>query len=105
VFILLAYLLWIGTKRLKPGVRELAKIAITPAIFIVWGVIGLFQRPGDFSTAVAQWAARLQLRAAPQFRPRQAQVLHHGPQRQDRCDHGHQQSELVHRDAEKVLTE
>jgi hypothetical protein len=56
VFILLAYLVWIGVKRLKPGVRELAKIGITPAIFIVWGVIGLFQRPGDFSVVLAHWA-------------------------------------------------
>lgn len=56
VFVLLAYLLWIGVKRLRPGVRELTKIGITPAIFIVWGLIGLFQRPGDFSTVFGHWA-------------------------------------------------
>ena len=56
VFILLAYLIWVGAKRLRPGVRELSKIGITPAIFIVWGLIGLFQRPGDFSTVLAHWA-------------------------------------------------
>jgi len=56
VFILLAFLLWTGAKRLRPGVRQLAKIGITPSIFIVWGVIGLFQRPGDFSTVLAHWA-------------------------------------------------
>jgi hypothetical protein len=56
VFALYAYLVWVGAKRLKPGVRELAKIGITPAIFIVWGLIGLFQRPGDFSTVLAHWA-------------------------------------------------
>lgn len=56
VFVLFAYLVWVGAKRLKPGVRELTKIGITPAIFIVWGLIGLFQRPGDFSTVLAHWA-------------------------------------------------
>ena len=53
VFVLLAYLLWVGASRLLPGVRDLAKIWITPAIFIVWGLVGLFQRPGDFSEVLA----------------------------------------------------
>jgi hypothetical protein len=57
VFVLLAYLVWIGTVRLKPGVRDLAKIWITPAIFIVWGLVGLFQRPGDFSDVFMRWMA------------------------------------------------
>jgi hypothetical protein len=56
VYILLAFLLWTGATRLKPGVRALARIGITPGIFIVWGVIGLFQRPGDFSGVLAHWA-------------------------------------------------
>jgi hypothetical protein len=56
VFVLFAYLVWVGASRLKPGVRELAKIGITPGIFIVWGLIGLFQRPGDFSQVLAHWA-------------------------------------------------
>jgi hypothetical protein len=56
VFVLLAFLLWTGAKRLKPGVRELAKIGVTPSIFILWGVIGLFQRPGDFAVVLAHWA-------------------------------------------------
>src|ERR1700722_3782445 len=56
VFVLLAYLLWVGESRLKPGGRDLAKIWITPGIFIVWGLIGLFQHPGDFCAVLLRWA-------------------------------------------------
>jgi hypothetical protein len=56
VFVLFVYLVWVGASRLKPGVRALAKIGITPGIFIVWGLIGLFERPGDFSQILAHWA-------------------------------------------------
>ena len=55
VFILLAYLTWIGLLRLRPGVRQLGRIWITPAIFIVWGLVGLFHRPADFSFILAHW--------------------------------------------------
>jgi hypothetical protein len=64
VFVLLAYLLWIGATRLKAGVRDLARIWITPAIFIVWGLIGLFQRPGDFSEVFMRWGVGAVLGAA-----------------------------------------
>ena len=64
VFVLLAYLLWVGAARLKPGVRDLAKIWITPGIFIVWGLIGLFQRPGNFSEVLIRWAVGFGLGAA-----------------------------------------
>jgi hypothetical protein len=59
VFVLLAYLVWMGATRLKPGVRVLARIWITPAIFIAWGLVGLFQRPGDFSEVLIRWIAGL----------------------------------------------
>jgi hypothetical protein len=59
VFALLAYLLYVGVTRLKPGVRDLAKIWITPGIFIVWGLIGLFQRPGNFSEVLIRWGGGL----------------------------------------------
>jgi hypothetical protein len=63
VFVLLAYLLWVGASRLKPGVRDLAKIWITPGIFIVWGLFGLFQRPGEFSEVLIRWGVGLVLGA------------------------------------------
>jgi hypothetical protein len=55
VFILLAYLVWIGIKRLQPGVRPFARVWITPGIFIVWGIVGLFRREGDFSAVLTHW--------------------------------------------------
>jgi hypothetical protein len=61
---LLAYLLWVGAKRLQPGVRALAKIWVTPAIFIAWGLIGLFQRRGDFSAVLGSWLIGALLGAA-----------------------------------------
>jgi hypothetical protein len=64
VFALLAYLIWMGAQRLKPGVRSLARIWITPAIFIIWGLQGLFQRPGDFSEVLLRWAVGAVLGAA-----------------------------------------
>lgn len=45
----------------------------------------------------------LQLRAAPQFGPGQAQVQKHRPQREQRGDAGQDQAELVDRDPEKVV--
>jgi hypothetical protein len=64
VFVLFAFLIWTGATRLKPGVRELAKIWITPGIFIVWGLIGLFQRAGDFSQVLIHWVIGAVLGAA-----------------------------------------
>ena len=55
VFVLFAYLMWMGATRLRPGVWQLGKIWITPAIFIVWGLVGLFRRPGDFSEVLLHW--------------------------------------------------
>ena len=64
VFVLLGYLVWVGATRLKAGVRSLTRIWITPGIFIVWGLIGLFQRPGSFSEVLLRWAVGLVLGVA-----------------------------------------
>jgi hypothetical protein len=55
VFVLFAYLLWIGIMRLRPSVRDVGKTWITPAIFIAWGLAGLFHRRGDFSYVALHW--------------------------------------------------
>lgn len=55
VFVLFAYLLWIGIMRLRPSVRDLGKTWITPGIFIAWGLVGLLRRPGDFSYVAVHW--------------------------------------------------
>jgi hypothetical protein len=56
VFILFAYLMWISVLRLRPSIRQLGKIFITPVIFIVWGIVGLFRYTGDFSLEATRWA-------------------------------------------------
>lgn len=55
VFALFAYLVWMGIKRLQPGVRNVRSIWVTPAIFIAWGVFGLLQRNGPFAQTVIDW--------------------------------------------------
>lgn len=55
VFVLLAYLLWVGTNGLKDRVRPFVKLWITPCLFILWGLLGLFERPGEFSTVFMHW--------------------------------------------------
>jgi hypothetical protein len=55
VFVLFAYLVGIGLLRLRPSVRDLGRIWITPAIFIVWGLVGLFRTPGDFAYVAMHW--------------------------------------------------
>ena len=56
VFVLFAYLMWIGIMRLRPSIRQLGKIFITPGIFIVWGIVGLFHRPADLTLVFVHWA-------------------------------------------------
>jgi len=55
VFALFAYLVWMGVKRLRPGVRNVRGIWWTPAIFIGWGVLGLLQHDGAFAQTVMDW--------------------------------------------------
>ncbi|MEA3151578.1 MAG: hypothetical protein QOD56_2517 [Gammaproteobacteria bacterium] len=55
VFILLVYLTWMGVTRLRSSVRQLGRIWISPGIFIVWGLVGLFHRSGDFSYILIHW--------------------------------------------------
>ncbi len=64
VFILFAYLTWMGVNRLRPTVRPLGRVWISPAIFVVWGLAGLFHRSGDFGDIVLHWIVGLLLGAA-----------------------------------------
>ena len=45
VWILLAFLVSRGLKALKGGTVPLAKLAIVPAVFAVWGLVHLFKEP------------------------------------------------------------
>lgn len=64
VFVLFAYLVWIGAQRLRPAVRDVRRIAIAPAIFIVWGLAGLAGRSAPPSLTLAHWLVGAVLGAA-----------------------------------------
>lgn len=55
VFVVLAYLIWQASKRLRPTILRLYRILITPSIFIVWGLFGLEQRSGGVIVELAHW--------------------------------------------------
>ena len=42
VWVLLAFLLFLGIRALQPSTAPLWRIAILPTVFCVWGVSGLF---------------------------------------------------------------
>ena len=49
VFAVFGLLLWLGMRGLTLNARKVSLVWITPAIFIAWGVIGLFERSGPVS--------------------------------------------------------
>lgn len=61
VFILFFYLVWRSARALQPRVLPPGKVWLVPGLFIAWGVIGLFERPGEFSGVIARWLVGLVL--------------------------------------------
>jgi len=57
VFVLGAFLTQRGVRRLRPGVTPLAKVWLMPALFIGWGLVGLFGHGDDFAQAALSWLA------------------------------------------------
>lgn len=57
VYGLFAFLTQRGLRRLQPGVSSLGKVLLMPGVFIVWGLIGLFQR--GIAEAITPWLAGL----------------------------------------------
>lgn len=55
VFGLLAYLAHRGARRLRTGVAPLAKVFVMPALFVTWGLVGLFGH--DLAQALPSWLA------------------------------------------------
>jgi hypothetical protein len=55
VFVLFSYLVVIGFTRLRPTVRQLGRIWITPMIFVAWGVAGLFKRHMELGFVLPHW--------------------------------------------------
>jgi hypothetical protein len=65
VFAALAYLIWMGIKGLQPRTLPLARVFITPAIFIVWGVVGMAGRHLPLQLNAAAWIGGAALGALP----------------------------------------
>lgn len=59
VWVLLAFLLFLGIRALRPGTAPLWRIAILPAVFCVWGVSGLFSLHTPTPGRVLPWLAAI----------------------------------------------
>jgi hypothetical protein len=59
VWALLALLVWLGSLGLKRRRMPLRRIAVVPAVFILWGLSGLAARPFDAGTIATLWLAGL----------------------------------------------
>lgn len=55
VFALFFVLVWLGARRLRPSTMSLARVWTVPAIFIVWGLSGLFARSGAPLDIAGHW--------------------------------------------------
>lgn len=55
VFGLFAYLAYRGARRLRTGVAPLAKVFVMPALFVTWGLVGLFGH--DLAQVLLSWLA------------------------------------------------
>jgi len=55
VFAILAYLIWMGVKGFQPRTLPLARVFVTPAVFIVWGVLGAAGRHLPPGLNAAAW--------------------------------------------------
>jgi len=56
VYALFAYLVWMGLSRLRPSLRDVRRVYVVPAVFIVWGLSGLAQRADVLPNAGWNWA-------------------------------------------------
>jgi hypothetical protein len=65
VFALLAYLIWMGVKGLQPRTLPLARVFITPLVFIVWGVLGAAGRHLPPGLNAAAWIGGAVVGAIP----------------------------------------
>jgi len=59
VYVLFAYLIWMGLQGLKPRRLPLWRVALVPAIFIIWGITGLLGRPVPMETLLLWWGGGL----------------------------------------------
>jgi len=55
VWALLAYIILQGYRRLSPQVTTIRRVAVIPALFVLWGLYGLFSRPIGLEAVAAAW--------------------------------------------------
>ena len=65
VWLLLAYLIFVGVRRMGMRTQSLTRVWTTPVIFIVMGVSGALARHQPAALAVPAWVAGVLLGAAP----------------------------------------
>jgi uncharacterized protein DUF6622 len=53
-FVLLAYLVWVGIKAMRPRTTTIWRSLIVPAVFIVWGLSRLVSRQ-DYASPLVAW--------------------------------------------------
>jgi hypothetical protein len=59
VWVLLAFLLFLGLRALRPSTAPLWRVAILPAIFCVWGITGLFSLHSPTPQRILPWLAAI----------------------------------------------
>ena len=59
VWVLFAYLMWLGSRSLKPSQVPVRKVAVLPVVFIVWGLSGLTRHPFPAEAIAAFWLGGL----------------------------------------------
>jgi hypothetical protein len=64
VFVLFAYLMVNAVRISRPGIVSLARLAIVPAIFVAWGLLGLSERYGLSPVILLCWVVALAAGAA-----------------------------------------
>jgi hypothetical protein len=57
VWLLFAFLMFLGVRALKPSTTSLPRLAILPAVFFVWGVYGVIAAYGVHASSIAAWLA------------------------------------------------
>lgn len=56
VWLLLAYLVWQGSRALSDHTVPLRRVALMPIVFIIWGLSGLISRSGGSMAPYLTWA-------------------------------------------------
>lgn len=81
VWAVLALIVWRGVGRLRTQDRALGQLAILPALFLLWGLAGLWQQAGA-PAALLMWLAAASAGGTVGLRAANRLEIHHGKVRQ-----------------------